>query len=122
MAAQPSRKLHISPGWRDAFHRHWPFMVMLAVYVATTVGLIFQVPAFTPPNEHLHYEYVALLRRTGQLPDLATSTRMDERHQPPAYYVLTALLSLPFPTPRLDTEMDLNPYYLVTHEGNLNRQ
>ncbi len=94
---------------------------MLAVYMATTVGFIFQVPAFAPPNEQLHYEYVALLRRTGQLPDLASSVRMDERHQPPIYYALTAFISLPFPTPRLDTEMDLNPYYLVTHEGNYNR-
>jgi len=46
---------------------------------------------------------------------------MDERHQPPIYYALTALMSLPLPTPRLDTEMDLNPYYRVTHEGNLSR-
>src|SRR3974377_1068510 len=111
MSAQYSHTLRLSPGWRGAFHRHWPFIVMLAIYVATTIGFIFQVTAFAPPNEQLHYEYVALLRRTGQLPDLATSARMDERPQPPVYYVLTALMSLPFPTPRLDTEMDLNPYY-----------
>jgi hypothetical protein len=95
--------------------------VLLTAYAIITLWFIFQVPAFAPPNENLHYEYVALLRRTGQLPDLATSTRMDERHQPPLYYALTALLSLPFPTPQLDTEMDSNPYFLATHEGNLNR-
>ena len=122
MAALSLRQFHNRPSWRDVIRRHRWFIALTAAYAAVTVWFIFQVPAFAPPNEHLHYEYVALLRRTGQLPDLATSTRMDERHQPPVYYALTALLSLPFPTPRLDTEMDPNPYYLVTHEGNLNRQ
>lgn len=121
MTSQYRRESNLSTGFLAVFRQHWLFIAMLAIYAATTVAFISQVPAFTPPNEQLHYEYVALLRRTGQLPDLATSTRMDERHQPPVYYVLTDLLSLPFPTPRLDTEMDLNPYFLVTHEGNFNR-
>jgi hypothetical protein len=122
MAFHHPRALKHRLGLLATLRQHGLFMVMLGAYALIATWFIFQVPAFAPPNEQLHYEYVALLRRTGQLPDLATSTRMDERHQPPVYYALTAALSLPFPTPRLDTEMDPNPYYLVTHEGNLNRQ
>ena len=99
---------------------HWPFVLLLALYVATTVWLSFRLPAFVAPNEQLHYEYVALLRRTGQLPDPTASARPDERHQPPIYYMLAALLSLPFPSPLLDTELETNPYFFDTHEGNRN--
>ena len=51
---------------------------------------------------------------------LASSTRADERHQPPLYYALAALFSLPFPDPPLDTELPPNPHFLATRIGNLN--
>ena len=72
------------------------------------------------PNEQLHYEYVALLKQTGRLPDPATSIRPDERHQPPVYYTVAALLSLPFAAPPLDTDLTKNPYFFTTHDGNSN--
>ena len=100
--------------------QHGPFTVILAVYVVTAVWLAYRIPAFAMPNEPLHYEHVALILRTGRLPDPATSTRMDERHQPPVYYTLAALAGLALPSPPLDTDFPANPYYLATHEGNRN--
>jgi hypothetical protein len=100
--------------------RHKPFAVILTVYVFTAIWLCFRLPAFVAPNEQLHYEYVALFKQTGRLPDPTSSTRPDERHQPPVYYTVAALLSLPFAAPPLDTELAKNPYFFTTHEGNHN--
>ncbi len=108
---------------RERFHvlrAHSLFLLLLATYVAAAVWLAFRVPAFSMPNEKLHYEYVALMRRTGRLPDPATSLRPDERHQPPFYYALTTALSLPFARPPLDSEFEKNPYPYATVEGNRN--
>ena len=99
---------------------HGPFTVILAIYILTAAWLAFRIPAFAMPNEQLHYEHVALILRTGWLPDPSTSTRMDERHQPPLYYSLAALAGLAFSSPSLDTDFPGNPYYLATHEGNRN--
>ena len=97
--------------------QHIPFVALVAIYVAVAAWLSFRLPAFTTPNEVLHYEYVALLRQTGTLPDPSTSRRMDERHQPPLYYGLAALLSLPFPQVPLDTNLEPNPYMFGTPGG-----
>ena len=78
------------------------------------------MPAFVGPNEPLHYEYIALLRQTGKIPDPTTSIWADERHQPPLYYTIAAIASLPFPLPPLDTELEGNPHFCATHRGNLN--
>ncbi|MGH2538223.1 MAG: glycosyltransferase family 39 protein [Candidatus Promineifilaceae bacterium] len=99
---------------------HWPFALLLVTYVLTAAWLSFRLPAFAAPNEMLHYEYAALMLRTGQLPDPTTSTRMDERHQPPLYYGLVALAGIPFPTPRLDTDFEENPHFFGTPRGNRN--
>ncbi|MBK8986999.1 MAG: glycosyltransferase family 39 protein [Chloroflexi bacterium] len=91
-------------------------------YVLLVGFLALRLPPLAGPNEALHYEYVALLRQTGRLPDLSTSYRPDERHQPPVYYSLAALLSLPFATPQLDSELSPNPHFPGTlrGSGNLN--
>jgi Dolichyl-phosphate-mannose-protein mannosyltransferase len=99
---------------------HLPFILLITANIVTSVWLVFRLPGFVTPNEGLHYEYVALIRRSGRLPDLATSTRMDERHQPPLYYSASALFSLPFDRIPLDGDFDSNPFYISTHRGNLN--
>ncbi len=110
---------HAVTARHDADRMWLGFALILAVYLALGVWLIWRLPAFVGPVEGLHYEHVALLRRTGQPPDPATSTRPDERHQPPVYYTVAALLAFPFPNPPLDTEFEPNPHYLATHRGNL---
>lgn len=98
------------------------FLFLLAGYALLAGFLAFRLPPFVGPNEALHYEYVALMRQTGRLPDLATSYRADERHQPPVYYSLATLLSLPFPIPPLDSEFSPNPHFpgALRGNGNLN--
>jgi 4-amino-4-deoxy-L-arabinose transferase-like glycosyltransferase len=110
-------------GWSDRFailRRHTLLAAIVTVYACTAIWLCFRLPAFVAPNERLHYEYVALLKQTGWLPDPTTSTRPDERHQPPVYYTVAALLSSPFAAPPLDTDLLKNPYFFATHEGNHN--
>ncbi|GIV75550.1 glycosyltransferase family 39 protein [Caldilinea sp.] len=96
------------------------FLILLFLYSVCVLQIAFRLPAFASPNEALHYEHFVLIRKTGRLPDLHSSTRADERHQPPLYYALAALFSLPFPDPPLDTELPTNPHFLSTHVGNLN--
>lgn len=96
------------------------FLLLLLAYLLLAGIMIFRLPAFSGPNEVLHYEHVALLRLTGKLPDLHTSIRADERHQPPIYYGVAALFSLPFSNPKLDSEFTPNPHYISTNRGNLN--
>ena len=100
--------------------KHRPFLLLLTAYIAIAGILIAYFPPFSGPNEVLHYEYVALMRQTGRLPDLATSFRPDERHQPPVYYTVATLTSLPFATPPLDDIFTPNPHFVSTHRGNLN--
>ncbi|MDX1414177.1 MAG: glycosyltransferase family 39 protein [Candidatus Promineifilaceae bacterium] len=97
---------------------HWPFLILLAGYLLTAAWLSFWLPPFTTPNEALHYEHAALLRRNGRLPDPLQSERMDERHQPPLYYALVAAGGLPFVKVPLDTELEENPYFFKTIRGN----
>ncbi len=99
---------------------HRFFLLLMIGYVLAASTLVFYLPAFSGPNEPLHYEYIALLRRTGRLPDPATSVRADERHQPPIYYTVAALASLLFADPALDSEFPQNPHYTSTLYGNLN--
>jgi hypothetical protein len=99
---------------------HGLFVILLIAYLVAAVAMSFYLPAFSGPNERLHYEYIALMRRTHKLPDPSTSLRADERHQPPLYYTIATLASLPFPEPLLDTELTGNPFYGATHRGNLN--
>ena len=104
----------------NRLRHHWPFVVLLALYLFAATWLSFRLPAFVTPNEPLHYEHAALLRRTGRLPDPIQSERMDERHQPPLYYALVALTGLSFSNVPLDTELEQNPYYFKTIGGNRN--
>ena len=106
---------HMS-GWRA----HVPLLLLLALYGVTAVWLCFRLPAFSGPNEALHYAYVAHLRQTGRLPDPRPVSAMNELHQPPLYYAVAALAGLPFePPPSLDG-LQSNPYYLGTPAGNRN--
>ena len=105
---------------RQIISNHRAFLFLLFCYIVVTTLFAFRLPALAGPNEGLHYEYIALMLRNGRLPDLSTSQRADERHQPPVYYTTAALLSLPFGEPLLDTEFDRNPYFTTTAWGNLN--
>lgn len=95
-------------------------LLLVLAYLATGLWMAWRMPGFAGPNEELHYEHVALLRRDLRLPDPNTSERMDERHQPPVYYLAAALAAWRHPRPRLDTDFAGNPHYLGTWRGNLN--
>src|SRR5579859_3848400 len=89
---------------------HGPFALLLAAYVWLGLGYAFATPAWENPDEPAHYNFVADLVRTGQLPvmepgawdqsllERLTATqfnppeRLDtiryEAWQPPLYYLL----------------------------------
>ena len=94
-----------------------PLLILVAAYLIAAIWLAFRMGPFASPNEGLHYDYVAVLRRTGQLPpptDLA-----DERHQPPIYYALAALFGRPVETHQAQ-EFVSNPFFAATYRGNFN--
>lgn len=94
--------------------------LILALYLLLTGWMVVYLPAFASPNEALHYEVVALLRRLGRLPEPVHGGRDDERHQAPLYYLVAGLAAWPWPNPLLDGDLPGNPHFGSTHIGNLN--
>ncbi len=94
-----------------------PLLILVAAYLIAAVWLAFRMGPFASPNEGLHYDYVAVLRRTGQLPP--PTDLPDERHQPPVYYALAALFGQPVETHQ-PQEFTANPFFASTYRGNFN--
>ena len=70
---------------------HWPLVVLLFVYLVITVAYSVVGPIFEPPEEWNHFRYVQHLIQHRVLPVLEAG-QPSESHQPPLYYVLSALL------------------------------
>jgi len=96
---------------------HRLFAIVLIVYVGLCGYLIYRIAPFAAPNEGLHYEYVAILRDTHALPP--SSANADERHQPPIYYTVAALLS-GVVDQHQQPEFQPNPHFASTARGNHN--
>lgn len=94
--------------------------VLLGLYLVAAGWMAVRLPVFASPNETLHYEVVALLRRWGHLPAPVTGGRADERHQAPLYYLVAGVAAWPWPNPLLDGDLPGNPHFAGTHTGNLN--
>lgn len=87
---------------------------------------VVQFPLYAKPDELFHLRNALYLRSQGALPVAPLSRGearqfpLQEAHQPPLYYALVALATLPVPAERATSGVDRNPYFLATPSGNLN--
>ncbi len=102
---------------------------LLLLQFWAAVWMAFNLPAHATPNELLNYEYIAVMRQIRGLPNrglVDSEIRYTEWHQPPVYFTLAALVGLPLPVPRSPVnppppiEVEENPHYLATPQGNRN--
>jgi 4-amino-4-deoxy-L-arabinose transferase-like glycosyltransferase len=68
---------------------------VLGLYLILATAYNLADPLFEPPDELLHYDFVHFLQGEARLPVVDPSGPETEYHQPPLYYVLTALVTAP---------------------------
>lgn len=101
---------------------HWLLVILLFVYVVMAVAYSVVGPIFEPPEEVNHFRYVQYLIKHRTLPVLEMG-EPSEYHQPPLYYILSALLAAPVDTYDFPTlEAQINPfrgyhYWEVGHDN-----
>ncbi len=87
------------------------------VYFAVVASLFAAVvPVYEAPDEPFHLDYVNFLLERGALPDQRReeSGVFREGHQPPLYYGLAALLTLPFRGgSAVEVEIERNPQHVL---------
>jgi 4-amino-4-deoxy-L-arabinose transferase-like glycosyltransferase len=111
------------PKLGDIVRNHRAAVAVAILYVCLATAYNLANPLFESPDEHLHYGFVRYLLRERRLPVVHLDAPPTEYHQPPLYYVLTALLTSPFPH---DDTADLtrpNPFwaYAIDQVGRDNK-
>ena len=91
-----------------------PLQWILLFYVIFGISYALATPVFEANDELWHFGYVQYLRETGNLPlqvfDGGETVYAQHGSQPPLYYALTALLTLPFDIDDVDEYRWLNPH------------
>lgn len=95
------------------------FLLILAIFVALGCCHILWTPIFVKPDEEWHFAYVVYIRQTGSLPSAQERTAY-EGYQPPLYYLLGAMLTLPISLDDVSHLYHRNPHFLSTVKGNYN--
>lgn len=95
----------------------------LIAYVGLSFAYNFANPLFESPDERLHYEFVRVLQDERILPAVDLEGPPTEYHQPPLYYVLTAVLTAPLSFPEIEPLTQANPFwgYLIGEVGSDNK-
>lgn len=97
----------------DQRHERAVVMAILAAFTALALGFS-MTPILEGPDEIEHYRYVRTLRQTASLPDPRLPA--EEYYQPPLFYTLAALITLPVDDSDFEaTSQRTNPYHL-THQ------
>jgi len=99
--------------------RLWDVRYLLALVSALVVlalGYSFVVPPFESPDEAGHFSYVVHLRSTRSLP-VQRAGELGEAHQPPLYYVIAALASMPASLADQTVLFRSNPEFIWAGQG-----
>ncbi|MEP7292309.1 MAG: phospholipid carrier-dependent glycosyltransferase [Chloroflexota bacterium] len=83
-------------------------------FVALAILYAAAIPPFESPDEASHFLYAHNLQQTGQLPiledhDTVFASQSAQRHHPPLYYLIGALLISPTQRADLDAYLQPNP-------------
>ena len=80
-------------------NKHGPFTLVLIIYILINLSYNVASPIFEPPDEATHYRYVKYLLDHRALPTLIDGPNRQELwglHQPPLYFMISAILASPF--------------------------
>ena len=90
--------------------------LLLVVYVLLAGLYSVVTPLYEAPDETAHFDYIVQLRTTGRLP-LQRVGYLGQAHQPPLYYVIGALASLPADITRAEGAFKPNPKFMWARPG-----
>jgi hypothetical protein len=92
--------------------RDWPFLLILAAYLALALLVSVINPLFESTDEIRHYRYIRYLVVRRALPVQGAEAVRSQSHHPPLYYVLGALASGWVDSDHTpEYEQPLNPYW-----------
>ncbi|MCA9981648.1 MAG: hypothetical protein KDD89_12465, partial [Anaerolineales bacterium] len=96
-------------------HQRWLALICVAYFL---IGLVYAwaTPPLDASDEFKHYPVVQYIQTTGQLPVLDPADPglwSNEAAQPPLYYALMALATLPFDTSDLEQLHQINTHFFV---------
>lgn len=96
-------------------HFSWGWIIVILYLLC---ALIYSVvtPAWEAPDEVGHFEFIRHLRQTKTLPDVRTAVP-GEAHQPPLYYMVAALFTLPANVSTSVGAFRPNPDFVWRNEG-----
>ena len=99
---------------QPAFYQtHKPFLLLLVGYFLLSLLYNAASPIFEPPDEATHYRYVKYLLDHRALPTLIDGPNRQEvwgLHQPPLYFMVSALLAAPFELHHPNDYLARNPH------------
>ncbi|HEC22348.1 MAG TPA: phospholipid carrier-dependent glycosyltransferase [Chloroflexi bacterium] len=96
---------------RDAITHHRAAALILGLYLILATAYNLADPLFEPPDELLHYDFIRFVQRERRLPVVDVSAPPTEYHQPPLYYIVTALVTAPLPQGELEPHTLVNPFW-----------
>jgi 4-amino-4-deoxy-L-arabinose transferase-like glycosyltransferase len=85
--------------------------VIMVFYVVLALGYNIADPIFEPPDEIFHYGFVRYIQQERALPAAQLEAGLSEYHQPPLYYIVSALLTAWVPTPDYAEQAQPNPFW-----------
>jgi hypothetical protein len=101
--------------------------LILVVFAVNALRMAAFTPPGEPPDELAHFLYADHIARTGQLPILAGRAEVfasfaTQRHQPPLYYLIGAVLIAPTTRADVDLFKQPNPFAAIgfAQANNLN--
>jgi len=91
---------------------HWPFLLLLAVYLTLAVAYSLASPLYEPTDELRHSRYVRHIIVYRCLPVQRVDAPRAQSHHPPLYYTLGALVSWWVPVEQeVYYEPPINPHW-----------
>jgi 4-amino-4-deoxy-L-arabinose transferase-like glycosyltransferase len=88
----------------------------MALYLLCAITYSVVTPAWEAPDEVGHFDFIRHLRQTKTLPDIRTAVP-GEAHQPPLYYIVATLFTLPANTETPVGAFVPNPDFVWHNEG-----
>ncbi|MDY7076449.1 MAG: hypothetical protein SXV54_05935 [Chloroflexota bacterium] len=85
------------------------YLILVSIYNVVT-------PLWETPDEPGHFDYVVHLLQHRALPQMAVG-HLDESHQPPLYYALTALIISPVDLSDSTGVLRPNPHFVYAEQG-----
>ncbi len=96
----------------------WPAIVLVAVYLLIASAYALVVPSWEAPDEPAHFAYVREIATAHTLP-VDHPGALGEEHQPPLYYLISAVITLPADLGAPEGAFHGNPRFIWAGRGGM---